>query len=179
MVKKIEARTGDAPEQARTGGPGDVESLDSLAAEGAAVQSAETDQARAQVITAEEAEARRAAAETANAAKEIAAVLVLVRDGAAMMADEAGALPKARTLAIWTDDTVDRISAPLAVIIERHAGGMGEFMQQWGPYLMLLAATALPAGATIKAVREHRAATAAMSPAPGPDKPAAEGGQGG
>lgn len=178
MVKKTEARTGGEPEQARTGGgPGDVESLDSLAAEGAAVQSAATDQARAQVITAEDAEQRRAAAEQAQAAKEIASVLVLVRDGAAMMADEAGALPKPRTLAIWTDDTMERIAGPLAVIIERHAGGMGEFMQQWGPYLMLLAATALPAGATIKAVREHRAASKpAPTPAPGP---AGEGAQGG
>ena len=153
----------------RTGaGPDAVESLDDLAREGAQLQAREIEQRQAVAVSQEQAAERQQLAEQTAAANEIAALLGLVRDMAAPLVEDAGYLKPGQTKAIWTDAHLQRISVPLIVVMERHGMELGDLMEKAGPYVMLVAGLALPGVATIKAVRENKAARAA-EPLPAAD----------
>jgi hypothetical protein len=171
MVKKTTANdagptagNSDADRQV----PGAVEDLEALAVEAeTAAQAAQATQQTA-VVTQQKAQERQAQDEAAAQAAEIAGLLCMVRDVTADMATDAGFLPEGRVVEIWTDERLGRIAAPLVTILQKHGGSLGQFMEQYGPYLALVAATAMPAVSTIKAVREHRAAKAETQPEAAP-----------
>lgn len=167
MVKRIEAPADNAPQP-----PSGVEDLSALAGEAAALDQAEAAQASQAVASQEQIEQRRQEQLQDAEAKEVAGLLGVIRDLAGAMAEDAGYLAAGRTRAIWTDARLEGIAGPLVSIMHRHGGSLGEWMQQYGPYLALVAAAAVPAGATIREVREQRQARAKAGEtdaAPAPD----------
>jgi hypothetical protein len=157
-------------EESRTGaGPNAVESLDDLAREGTQLQAGEAEQRQAVAVAHEQSAERQQQVEQQAAANEIAALLGLVRDMAAPLVEDAGYLKAGQTKAIWTDVHLQRTSVPLIVVMERHGMELGDLMEKAGPYVMLVAGLALPGVATIKAVRENKAARQAEKTEPAPD----------
>jgi len=163
MADPIDAGTAGAPAPA-PGGAG-VEDLRALAAEARNVDQAEQLQQQQAVVTQEQAEQRRQQQQQQTEAMEVVGLLSVVRDLGGAMAEDAGYLAPGRTRAIWTDEALTRIAGPLVVIMHRHGGSLSEWMQQWGPYMALVAAAAMPVGATLREVREQRAARAKASEA--------------
>lgn len=148
MVKRIEA-----PAE-----PGGVESLDAIAREAEAMQAGEQAQAQQQEQVQQQAQAGQAQQQTAAAAQEVLMVLTMVRGLGAKMAHAAGVLPMETTMAIWTDADLAAMAGPLSDIANRYGGSeIQKWMEQFGPYVMLIAATAMPAIATVQAVRAHKA----------------------
>ena len=151
-VQKIEAPSAT---------PGGVESLADIANEAAFMQAgeqSESDRARQaqQQANAGQQQAQQHA-QMASMSQEVVQVLVMVRGIAADLADAAGALPKATTMGIWSDDRIAGLAGPLALVLERGGDQLSAFMERYGPYMALIAAGAMPAIATVKAVREHKA----------------------
>lgn len=161
MAKVIEARTGGEGET-RTGAPGEVEDLAALAREAGELEAdAQREQEqRREVVVQQQQQQQQAAAD--QAAAEVAALLGLVRTMAAPPVEALGYLKPGQTQQIWTDAVLESAAGPLVAIMERHGVGVADLMQSWGPYALLFVATAVPAMATLKAVRENRAEKAAQ-----------------
>jgi hypothetical protein len=172
MVKQVQSRTEDPAGESRTGGggPGAVESLDALGAEATRLQSAEVEERQAVVVAQEQSEERKVQAAQDAAAQEVAAMLGMLRDLAAPMVEDAGYLKPGQTAAIWTDGHMLKISGPLLAVLDRHGMDLSDLMEKAGPYVMLAAGLLLPGVATLKAVRENKAARAVE-----PAEPAADG----
>lgn len=88
---------------------------------------------------------------------QVTGMLIGVRDLAADLTYEAGVLPKDKLVEIWSDETIGKLATPLLVVSAQAGGHLAEFLEKHGPYLALIGATVLPAIATFKAVRAHRA----------------------
>lgn len=173
MVQLIKQIEGPAP------GPGGVESLDSLAREGAAlhaaenVESAKINQERGEAQAGQQrAQADHQQAQTAEAVKEVAGLLGAARDMAADLMQETGVLPAEKTLAIWTDQKLHAIAAPLMAVMERHGARIGPYLESYGPFVALGVALAVPTVGTIKAVRAHKAIPVESRIVPDPPGPA-------
>lgn len=171
MVKKIEAPNTPGAASAPAG-PVQVESLEALAREAANMQQGEqNDQARAEQQQAQ-AETGQRQAQATSAVVELVTVLRFARNMGADFADAAGVLPRAKTHEIWSDEQLGSLALPLTAIMERHGSEISAFFEQYGPYVMLVGAAALPAIATVKAVRAHKAIDVkahAVPAAPTPD----------
>lgn len=178
MVKKIEARTDDAPGgkppesrtenppptppenqgESRTGnGPETAEDMDFLIEEAAGFDQA-AQEASASAAAARQKTAQAQALDEMNAAiGEVAGMLAGVRDMAAETVEDANLLPPGRTVAIWSDDRLRKIADPLVKVCALHGEQLAALIASYGPYVMLFAAVVVPAASTVKAVRVHRA----------------------
>lgn len=177
MVTKIESTRAPAASPSPPS-PVQVESMDALTREAATMQSSENATADKAAQANQQAESGQRQAQASAAVSEITQVLGVVRNMAANMADATGLLPRAKTMEIWSDAQLGDLAMPLLAVMERHGSQVNEFFQRYGPYVMLIGAAAMPAIATVKAMREHKAITVpsrVVEPAPGP----AKGGTGG
>lgn len=175
-MKKTDSAAGTdapAPGESRTGGPGDVESLADLAREAHELEQGAQQEAAQRAELATQKDAAREQAQQDAAAQEIAVLLGLVRTMAAPAVEALGYLKPGQTREIWSDDVLNAASGPLVAIMARHGVGLADVMQTWGPYAMLFVATAVPAVATVKAVRENRAEKEAADQARTVDAPGA------
>ena len=136
--------------------PGKVESLADLAREAADQDRAEQLQQTQARDLVEAGQQREQQQQQAAAATEVAALLGVVRTMAAPAVEGMGYLKPGQTAQIWSDQVLEAASGPLVAIMDRHGVGLGDLMESWGPYAMLFVATAIPAVATVKAVRENR-----------------------
>lgn len=114
-----------------------VESLDSIAALGSALD-AGAPGAVAQVD------------DDKSAELEIAAALELLRAAAVPFAPEHVQNP---LMALWSDKQLERIAGAIVDLCKFHGWTVGEFFTEYGPYLQLLAALGMPALATIKLLK--------------------------
>ncbi len=140
-------------------GPGNVENLQDLAREAEQLQQGEQAQQARTAESQQQASAQASAQEMNEAVKEVAAMLCAGRDMVADFADEAGILPREKTLTIWSNDALTKLAGPLLVVADRHGGQLGPFLEKHGPYIALIGAAIMPTLATVKAIRHHKALT--------------------
>lgn len=178
MVKKINGPDLVDAAAPAPAGPVQVESLDDLTREAQGMQQGEqADQARAQQSQ-QQAEAGQRQAQAASAVNDIVQVLRVARNMGANLAEAADVLPKDKVLEIWSDAQLGDLAMPLLAVMERHGGQVNAFLERYGPYVMLIAAAAMPAIATIRAVRDHKAITVPSRVVPAAPRPG-EGATGG
>lgn len=155
-------------------GPVQVESLDDLTREAEGMQQGEEDAQYIGKTAKARAESEQRQAQAASAVTEIVQVLRVARNMGASLAEAADVLPKDKVLEIWSDAQLGDLAMPLLAVMERHGGELNAFLERYGPYVMLIGAAAMPAIATIKAMRHHKAITV-----PSRVVPAGEGATGG
>lgn len=61
---------------------------------------------------------------------------------------------------VWSDGQVGAIAAAGGAVCDKHGWNFAEVLGNYGPYLMLVAATAPPAMATMAAIKQAKAAAA-------------------
>ncbi len=83
-------------------------------------------------------------------AKEMALALELVRAAAIPFAPQH---THQALLAIWSDAQLLKIAEAIVALCQYHGWTVGQFFQEFGPYMQLAAALGLPALATLKVLK--------------------------
>lgn len=159
MVKKIEGPDASGTASPPAAHPAQVESMDALIREGAGMQANENADADRTNQAHEQAQDGQRQAQAASAVSEIVQVLRVARNMGANLAQAMDVLPKDKVLEIWSDEQLTDLAGPLLAVCERHGDQVSAFLAQYGPYVMLIGATAMPAIATVKAIRAHKPIT--------------------
>ncbi len=120
-----------------------VESLDSIAAAGAALETPAPGAAPGQP-------GQSLAVQNDQDAAEIAVALELLRAAAIPFAPEH---TQPALLQIWSDRQLLKIAEAIVALCRFHGWTVGEFFTEYGPYMKLLAAVGLPVLGTLKVLK--------------------------